>query len=451
MSTVQSSPIPDYILTMRMTLLAAVMVLGACSPPAAASRATTETRRAPVAPARVAVVPAPTTAAAAWAPGTPQADLDLLLESVERYHPDPFHGIDRAEFVAEVRRLQDQMASLTGEEVAVEVMRLWGVLGSEGGDGHQLVMAVEEGPVLPIRLFQFADGVFVTDALDPDLRGARLVAVEGRPLDEVLPLVEALVPGDSAATVPGFWPWFFLKADVLEGLGVITGSDAAVELTLDRDGAIENVVVDTVPLVDHIAWSGMFGLVHLPEGSGLHILDDGRRLWTDMPAPGALYRRYREMEPVDPAEVIALRAAVADPGVERVIVDLRHNPGGNNHTYRSVRDILLEVPQPLTVLIDRHTFSAATNFATELEQGREVTFAGEDSGGAPNHWGDARFVRLENLPIPLDVGIATRYWRKGEPDDPRWWIEPDIEIPWVSTDYFTGRDAVLEAVLAQPG
>src|SRR5690606_11773234 len=132
---------------------------------------------------------------------------------------------------------------------------------------------------------QFADGFFVTDALDPGLRGARLVAVEGRPLDEVLPLVEALVPGDSPATVPGFWPWFFRKGDVLEGLGIID-SDTAVELTLDRDGVREIVVVGTVPLAAHSAWSGMRGLVHLPEGSGLRILDDGRRIWTDMPDPG---------------------------------------------------------------------------------------------------------------------------------------------------------------------
>ncbi len=381
------------------------------------------------------------------APGTPEGDLDLLLESLERYHPDPFHGIDRPTFVAALGDLRASLASIAPEEAMVELMRLWAALGSDGGEGHQLVAGPGDAPVLPLRLYQFDDGVFVTDALDADLVGARLVAVEGRPIEEVVALVATLVPGDSPATVPGFWPWFFLKADVLQGLGVIA-SDDAVELTLDREGVVGDVVVEMVPLLDHVAWAGMFGLVHLPEGSGLRYLDDGRLLWTDMPAPGMLYVRHREILSLDLAAVIALREAVASPDVERVILDLRHNPGGNNQTYRVVRDILVDAPQPLTILVDRHTFSAATNLATELEQSREVTFAGEASGGAPNHWGDARYVRLEHFPIPLEVGIATRYWQKSTPDDPRWTLEPHIEVPMTSADFFSAHDRLLEVIIA---
>ena len=48
----------------------------------------------------------------------------------------------------------------------------------------------------------------------------------------------------------------------------------------------------------------------------------------------------------------------------------------------------------------------------------------------------------------MQVGVSTRYWEKGVPDDPRLTIEPDLAVPLTAADYFAGRDAVLEAVLA---
>jgi hypothetical protein len=48
----------------------------------------------------------------------------------------------------------------------------------------------------------------------------------------------------------------------------------------------------------------------------------------------------------------------------------------------------------------------------------------------------------------MDVGISVRYWQKSTPDDPRLSIEPDIPVPYLSTDYFADRDPVLDAVIA---
>ncbi|MEP7379520.1 MAG: hypothetical protein ABI725_08180 [Chloroflexota bacterium] len=41
------------------------------------------------------------------------------------------------------------------------------------------------------------------------------------------------------------------------------------------------------------------------------------------------------------------------------------------------------------------------------------------------------------------------YWPFGEPDDTRLSITPDIATPVTASDYFAGRDPVLEAVQAE--
>jgi hypothetical protein len=94
------------------------------------------------------------------------------------------------------------------------------------------------------------------------------------------------------------------------------------------------------------------------------------------------------------------------------------------------------------------TFSAAANFATDLEGSTSVIFAGEPMGGSPNLYGDTRPVDLEATGQTLYM--ATRYWERSTPDDERLTIEPDISVDLSSEDYFAGRDPVLEAILAQP-
>jgi hypothetical protein len=58
-------------------------------------------------------------------------------------------------------------------------------------------------------------------------------------------------------------------------------------------------------------------------------------------------------------------------------------------------------------------------------------------------------VVLRDWPVPMQVGISTRYWEKAEPDDPRLTIEPDVPAPLLGAAYFADRDPALEAVLAR--
>jgi len=143
----------------------------------------------------------------------------------------------------------------------------------------------------------------------------------------------------------------------------------------------------------------------------------------------------------------------AEPDVVRVVFDLRQNPGGDNTTYPSLlsalRSPIIDRPGHFFVLTDHVTFSAAANLATELEQTTSAIFAGEPMGGGLNFWNDVDWVVLRDWPVPMQVGISTRYWEKAEPADPRLTIEPDVPAPLLGAAYFADRDPALESVLAR--
>ena len=378
------------------------------------------------------------------------ADLDLFLELLESIHPEPFHGVTRDEFVVRLREIQGSLADSTPEETMVAVMGLVAMLSHEGRDGHQLAIPTNGGPMLPIRVFEFGDGVFITDAMDTGLVGARITALAGRPVEDVLGLLEPLVPRDSPATVPGLRPFFLLRADVLQGLGLIEG-DGVVPITVDDGQGTRDVDLETIPQAEFEAWAGPFGVIHLPPRDGLRFTDaDAPLLEVERLSDGALYVKLREVRAVPISEMDAFQEALEDPAVSKVIFDLRHNPGGDNTTYPFLLQTIQDIEQPLWVLTDRRTFSAASNLSTEIEQSTDARFAGEPMGGGLNFWDDVDFVELASLPIPMSVGISTVYHQKSFADDPRLTIEPDLLVPYRSAEYFAGIDLALQAVLSAP-
>ena len=176
------------------------------------------------APARTPYGPSVATATATPG-GAAAADLDLLLDRIESIHPDPWHGVARADFVAALDRLKGDIGSMTSSQAEVAVMRLVAMISAKGGDGHMFALPAtgHEGPVLPVRLYEFADGVHLTAAMSgyEELVGARLLGVNGHPIEAVLAALEPLVPRDGPATVPAFRPVFLLRTEVLAGLGLI--------------------------------------------------------------------------------------------------------------------------------------------------------------------------------------------------------------------------------------
>ena len=387
------------------------------------------------------------------ADGPPAGDVGVLLDGVERIHPDPWHDVSEADFRAAAGDFATRYAELQPDERLVELMRLLALLGER--DGHSGIFPLDpehegELTLLPVRLYEFADGLFVVDAIDrPDLIGARVEAIGGVPVNEVRALVEPLVPRDNESSLAARLPQYLLVAEVLHGLGVTVSADEAELELISPGGERGSVLLEPVPASTYSA--AFPDLFHPLVPQGL----------PSRPEPPYLARRLEErwLSTLDGGRVVyvaynvtlgstadfadELRRQARRPTVERVVLDLRHNPGGNNTTYGPLLEELVAV-EDLVVLVGRTTFSAAANLLAELEERADPILVGEPSGGSPNLYGDTVAVALPDS--GWSAQIAAVHWAPAG-EDPRLAFEPDVPVELTSGDFFAGRDPVLSAAL----
>ena len=137
---------------------------------------------------------------------------------------------------------------------------------------------------------------------------------------------------------------------------------------------------------------------------------------------------------------------------ENLIVDVRHNSGGNSNIYPPLLRVLSYFQESapdhrIFFLAGRNTFSAAQNFSTNVERLTNAIFVGEPTGASPNFVGEG--PNLFELPYSrAQVSISNWYHQFSFWSDTRSWIAPAIPVELSSADYFANRDPVLDAVLA---
>jgi hypothetical protein len=386
-------------------------------------------------------------------------DVRLLMQRIREIHPSPFHATPEPAFATAASDLAAHAPALTPDQLLVELMRFTTLLGER--DGHSGIFPLDSAHrrvlhLYPLYLYRFADGLFVVAA--PGHRalvGSKLLAIDGLSADELERKVRPLVPRDNEATRTDRFMSFMLTAEVLHGLGLRSGTGPA-RFTLQRPGtAASDVTLSPVTAARYLRLMqpSFPGFVYaLPRRSApLYLRRRGEDHYvTTIDRGSAVFVGYNFTLGSTYAEARKVLRLAKRKKVRRVIVDVRLNPGGDNHTYvdllRALRSRTVNRRGRLVVLISRSTFSAAQNFITELERKTKAVFVGETSGGSPNLYGDAVPVDLPSA--GLNVEVAGVYWQKSYAADPRVAIEPQVSVPLRSRAFFRGRDPVLAAALA---
>ena len=380
-------------------------------------------------------------------------DALFLVEEYERRHPDPWFGCPREEFERSMDAFLTGIEGWSEERTSAEFQRLFTRIAEQGRDGHSGIWPMGGG-TLPLQLYSFVDGWFVVAADEADLVGTRVTALGGVPIEELARRLAPLLTRDNEWNLRDKLALALLSADLLAGVEVPV-AEGGVELGLQRGGAGENRLLALRPGGLHAVWARP-ALPPRPGARWLAQRDQAFR-YEILEPEKALYLQFNEVTARDAsgraladfaAEIVRV---FGERKLERLVVDVRSNGGGNNTTFGPLIDALKAPPFErsgvLFALIGRHTFSAAGNFVTALERDTRAILIGEPTGGAPNQYGDAQTVVLPNH-ADLLVRVSTRYHEFSRADDPRLTHEPHLAVPLRSGDYFTDQDPVLAAALA---
>jgi hypothetical protein len=390
------------------------------------------------------------TDAARW-----REDLKVFADELPRLHRNLFDHMTREEFDAAVGRLDERIPSMEVADITAELTRIVGMV----GDGHTRLVELS-GPVMlgwrryPVRFALFADGLFV-EAASPDhatLVGRRVKQIGAMDADKAVAAVTPFVPRDNSMNARQRVPGYLAFAEILRAAGV-TADRSTISLVVDGPGGEITTRLDAVSASAPVQWMTMRDEAKGPTPRWAP--RPGNPYWFEyLPETRILYVQFNAVadKPDEPLEAFWDRVfrTVADQPVERFVLDLRQNGGGDNTLNRSlihhlIRSDKINKRGSLFALIGRRTFSAATALAVDLEKHTNVLFVGEPTGGHPNHDTDAGRLVLPNS--GLRISYSPFFWDYSFPGDTRVWIAPHLAVDLSSDDYVNGRDPAFEAIV----
>jgi len=382
----------------------------------------------------------------------------MLVPGMDRFHPDLGHGTPVSDLRAAVDALSADVADLTDDQLLVGVLHTVALVSAKGCDAHTGAFVWGTGTYqvdsLPLRLWLFGDDVVIVDALPPydGLVGLRIDTIGDNPIAGVLAALDPIIPRDNAQTVRLLTPRYLLIPQVLRGLGMVAPDEGAISLGLvsgDGDRTTEQVV--PISMADYNAWAGPYGL-HLPANPSVEYLSriDDALWWQVQPDGETLLVQYNRVDHVPLATTNDLRTALHGPDVARVVLDLRHNYGGEVSALDPMLDMFedpaIDQPGRLYVITGRNTFSAASLLVARLDARTEATIVGEPMGGCPTAYGNSSDLTLPFSGIVvsvsgmLEIGVSA--------DDRRATIEPDIPAILTWDEWADGSDPALGIITA---
>jgi tetratricopeptide (TPR) repeat protein len=392
-------------------------------------------------------------------------DLDFLVKTMKEAHPRLHWRVGQDTLEAAVKDLAQRIPTMSDDEIVVGLLRV----ASMPRDGHTYVLpwqgALATRTVFPVRFYRFSDGLFLTAApvTQAELAGAKVERIGGVPADDALNRVSDLLGYDNSYTRLERAPSVLVTPILAHGAG-LTSSRESLELTVvTRKGARKTVRIAAVPEPNDRAWLRDRSLA--PPGFATSAPDSASRAqswpresnyWFELlPGTKTVYVQFNQVlhmseEPFG-AFCERLWKFVDEQDVDRLVLDIRNNTGGNNGILKPLYHGVIKRDRinrrgHFIAIIGRGTYSAAMNCAAFLEEQTNVLFTGEPTGAAPCQAGDAGQFTLPRSGMPFQV---SRYlWLNTVPWDNRPWIRPHVQALLSSKDYFAGRDPALETALS---
>ena len=278
-----------------------------------------------------------------------QEDLKFLQETVHNDYSFLFKKTTATAFDKSVEKLHHEIPNLQEHEIVIGLARLV----SSFKYGHT-VLGFRYQPYafhqLPINLYQFSDGIFIQGAHKDYEKalGARVVAIGGVRIEEALKAIYPVVPAENDQFFKAYAGIYLSIPEVLHAQGIIKKYSDTVQFTLEKNGKTFTQSFKSLPKGERV-----------PTEYGLTQQDS---IWMDsrqqnmtpfylknldkiyyyeyLPEQKTVYVRHSQIQD-DPSEDIPtfynrLFKFIETNDVDKLIIDVRLNGGGNNYKNKPI-------------------------------------------------------------------------------------------------------------------
>lgn len=369
----------------------------------------------------------------------------VQVDSEKLYPPPKFHQ--------DVADLQHDAPSLSDSEIILRLVRLV----AAAGVSH--ITVDPEGELdfhpYPLQFFWYSDGAALTYATEEykSALGARIVRIGSMTPEELEHAVAPYLSYENLSWLHELSPDFMMNREVADHFG-LADADGVVEFTFERPGEKEfrlRVAPVSADSQEHML--SAIEALHLP--APFYRKRPKAWYWYEYLVDShSLYIQYNRCKN-DPKksfktftrELFRFVDNLRTPEkIERVIVDLRFNSGGDSGIVEPLLESLKSRPRlsakgHLYVLIGRGTFSSGMMAAINFREDLHAILVGEASGSKPNEYGEVKTLILPNS--KTEIRYTTKYFTLLEDSDPLT-LEPDVQVQRSIADFLSGQDQVLD-------
>ncbi|WP_406667632.1 hypothetical protein [Gallaecimonas sp. GXIMD1310] len=382
-----------------------------------------------------------------------QQDLSVFGEQLQARHIDLYHRISSQRFHAQLNQLMARLPLMNRYQLMVGLKRL----ARQVGDGHTIA-----GPWandmyrFPVRFKRFADNkvyLIASGATAKPLLGMELVSIDGTAIGQALVLAAGIAPTGSANVHAerGASAGVFNKSDLLFGLGLLHHLDRVIYTLKDSAGKRHRLALTALAnspyqqamryRLRHAQHYGFTPVYQAMPGLSLAVNPALKAAYID-------FSRYPKDLPGMLQFAGQVRQAINQQQLRRLVIDLRHNGGGDFFLGLALASQLITLDQldwrhGIYVLISNATFSAGASNAIQFRQILNAKLVGQATAGNPNGYQEASVFYLPNSHWPVQYSKRLYRFTMAKTAG----VQPDkaIAMPWPA--YRQGKDPQLAWVL----
>lgn len=390
-------------------------------------------------------------------------DLQFLKDEIARKAFKVVRSFTREDLDKEVAKIDAAIPQLSDLQITIAFIKLLVKL----GDGHSMLYANRDNPEIrkcvPLEFYWFKEGLFVVQAEQKfaHLLGAKVLGIENRSPDDFFAALQPLLSRDNAQGPKIMGTMRMRHTALLHAFGLCKSPNHLQLNLVDRNGKSHNLNVQAdSDIPSRRLWDGLpehwVGFENKIPQKPLYLKNPYKYYWFEyLPQAKTVWFQYNQMLNNDanpyPKFLDSLFQFIAQNEVQRLVIDLRNNNGGNGElSYPLIHHLVkaekINQTGKLLVITGRKTFSAAGICISLLEKHTRAIFAGEPAGTSPNFVG-------EEFPFELPYShlwgnVSDREHHYANALDYRPWIAPSIYVEPSFEDFAKGIDGVWAAILA---
>ncbi|MEM7104755.1 MAG: hypothetical protein AAF502_16580 [Bacteroidota bacterium] len=383
-------------------------------------------------------------------------DLDHLKGLISTEHVRPFWQSNESDFekLFESVRNDFSQKTLSKQEKVIAFMQLVAFI----RDGHTAISSGDRYRLLgylPFTAAWFGNDLHIirtTASLKPAL-GSKILAINGVTIQEVCEKLRRIVPHANESRFKKFSPNYLHLPGALFGLGITASPNKAMLLLEDEHGARFHVEYTNMsPEVEEK--TQFLDFLDDIDALPLYQTNADEAYWFDyIEEEGILYFKYNRVTSMKAENVWAFAARlfnfIDQNQIDKFIVDIRDNGGGSSafsapFWHGIATNGKINQRGKLFVITGYKTFSAAINFASQLERNTKAIFVGEPPCDYLHSPGDNDEFKLPNS--GTTVLLSKIFHEESFHKDHRSALVPELPINLTFNEYASGIDQAFEKI-----